>query len=108
MGRLRLARDAHDARAPAAGPAARRTGRARHAAAAGPGSRRSARSRPPGRLTRAVTVQLENGSIVSLDLDTYTLGAVAAEAWVRRDEDPDVAERIFEVALVARTYALER
>ena len=52
-------------------------------------------------------MQLEDGRIVSLDLDTYVLGAVAAEAWVRRDEDPDVAERIFEVqALVARTYAL--
>jgi SpoIID/LytB domain protein len=70
------------------------------------GDRRD-RDRDRQSLTRAVTVQLENGSIVSLDLDTYTLGAVAAEAWVRRDEDPDVAERIFEVqALVARTYAL--
>jgi SpoIID/LytB domain protein len=59
------------------------------------------------RAARAVTVQLEDGRIVSLDLDTYVIGAVAAEAWVRRDEDPDVAERIFEVqALVARTYAL--
>jgi SpoIID/LytB domain protein len=57
--------------------------------------------------TRAVTVQLEDGRIVSLDLETYVLGTVAAEAWVRREEDPDVAERIFEVqALVARTYAL--
>ena len=56
---------------------------------------------------RAVTVQLEDGSIVSLDLDTYVLGTVSSEAWVRREEDPDVAERIFEVqALVARTYAL--
>jgi SpoIID/LytB domain protein len=59
------------------------------------------------RAARAVTVQFEDGRIISLDLDTYVLGAVAAEAWVRRDEDPDVAERIFEVqALVARTYAL--
>lgn len=59
------------------------------------------------RAARGVTVQLEGGRIASLDLDTYVLGTVAAEAWVRRDEDPDVAERIFEVqALVARTYAL--
>ena len=59
------------------------------------------------RAARAVTVQLEDGRIVSLDLDTYVLGTVSAEAWVRRDEEPDVAERIFEVqALVARTYAL--
>jgi SpoIID/LytB domain protein len=59
------------------------------------------------RAARAVTVQLEDGRVVTLDLDTYVLGTVAAEAWVRREEDPDVAERIFEVqALVARTYAL--
>lgn len=56
---------------------------------------------------RALAVQLEDGRIASLDLDTYVLGTVSAEAWVRREEDPDVAERIFEVqALVARTYAL--
>ena len=59
------------------------------------------------RAARAVTVQLEDGRVVSLDLDTYVLGTVSSEAWVRREEDPDVAERIFEVqALVARTYAL--
>jgi SpoIID/LytB domain protein len=59
------------------------------------------------RAARTVTVQLEDGRIVTLDLDTYVLGTVAAEAWVRRDEATDIAERIFEVqALVARTYAL--
>lgn len=69
---------------------------------------REARDRDTlARAARSVNVQLEGGRIVSLDLDTYVLGTVAAEAWVRRDEDPDVAERIFEVqALVARTYAL--
>jgi SpoIID/LytB domain protein len=77
------------------------------AAPARPERDRGDRGDRSDRRTRAVTVQLEDGSIVSLDLDTYVLGAVAAEAWVRRDEDPDVAERIFEVqALVARTYAL--
>jgi stage II sporulation protein D len=59
------------------------------------------------RAARSLSVQLEDGRIANLDLDTYVLGTVAAEAWVRRDEDPDVAERIFEVqALVARTYAI--
>jgi stage II sporulation protein D len=59
------------------------------------------------RAARSIALQLEDGRVVTLDLDTYVLGTVAAESWVRRDEDPDVAERIFEVqALVARTYAI--
>jgi stage II sporulation protein D (peptidoglycan lytic transglycosylase) len=52
-------------------------------------------------------VRLSTGRVAAVDLETYVLGAVAAEAWVRRSEDASVAERIFEVqALVARTYAL--
>jgi stage II sporulation protein D len=52
-------------------------------------------------------VQLEGGRIQRLPLDDYVRGTVAAEMWVPPDEDPSVAERIFEVqALVARTYAV--
>jgi stage II sporulation protein D len=62
---------------------------------------------PLARAARSISLQIEDGRIVTLDLDTYVIGAVAAEAWVRRDEDPEIAARIFEVqALVARTYAL--
>jgi stage II sporulation protein D len=54
-----------------------------------------------------ISIQTDAGRVFSLALDEYVRGTVAAETWVRRDEDPGVAERIFEVqALVARTYAL--
>lgn len=68
---------------------------------------------PPPRETtprprvRTITLQTDEGRIVTIDLDTYVQGTVAAEAWVRSTENSAVAERIFEVqALVARTYAL--
>jgi stage II sporulation protein D len=53
-----------------------------------------------------VAVQTEGGGIERLALDDYVRGTVAAEVWVPSSENPEVAERIFELqALVARTYA---
>jgi stage II sporulation protein D len=54
-----------------------------------------------------IAVQLDNGRIERLALDDYVRGTVVAEMWLPPNEDPSVAERIFEVqALVARTYAV--
>lgn len=59
-----------------------------------------------GRETR-LQVQTEDGRIVQLSLEEYVRGTVGAEMWLPGNEDPAVAERIFEVqALVARTYAV--
>jgi stage II sporulation protein D len=54
-----------------------------------------------------VTVQLDGGRIARLALDDYVRGTIAAEVWLPGSEDPETAERIFELqAIVARTYAL--
>jgi stage II sporulation protein D (peptidoglycan lytic transglycosylase) len=74
-----------------------------------PSSGATPRSTQPdiARIPRTLRIQTEDGRIAAIDLDTYVRGSVSAETWVRRDEDPDVAERLFEVqALVARTYAI--
>jgi len=53
----------------------------------------------------AVRVRIDADTIVDLPIERYVRGTVAAEAWVPRTDDPDVAARVFEVqALVARTY----